>query len=181
MRLTLVSLVLFFLTSCASVPEGVKPVSGFEVDRYLGKWYEIARLDNRFERGLSNITAEYSLNNDGTLKVLNSGFNEKKQRWTQAEGKAKFIGASDVGSLKVSFFGPFYGGYNILDLDKKDYQHVMIAGNDRSYFWILSRTPKMEPAIQQRLINKAKTLGFEVNKLIYVDHSKNVKKVGGVF
>ena len=164
-------LLTFLLSGCSSIPEGVKPVSDFEVNRYLGKWYEIARLDHSFERGLSNISAEYSLRKDGSLRVLNRGYNIKKKKWQDAEGKAKFVGSSNVGSLKVSFFGPFYGGYNIIELDKQNYQYVMIAGNDRSYFWILSRTPKLAPEIQKRLIDKAKNLNFPVEKLIYVDHS----------
>ncbi len=170
MRLTFTLVLFLLLSACASVPEGVKPVNGFEVDRYLGKWYEIARLDNRFERGLRNITAEYSLNKDGSLKVLNRGYSINKKKWQQAEGKAKFMGAPDVGSLKVSFFGPFYGGYNIFELDKKNYQYVMITGNDRSYFWLLSRTPNLDPALQNQLIAKAKSIGIDTEKLIFVDH-----------
>ncbi|GAA0418754.1 lipocalin family protein [Cocleimonas flava] len=165
-------IITLFLSGCsASIPDGIEPVSGFEVNRYLGKWYEIARLDHSFERGLNNISAEYSLREDGNLRVLNRGYNIKKKKWQDAEGKAKFTGSSDTGSLKVSFFGPFYGGYNIIELDKQNYQYVMIAGNDRSYFWILSRTPKLAPNIQKKLIAKAKNLGFPVDKLIYVDHS----------
>ncbi|WP_299879760.1 lipocalin family protein [uncultured Cocleimonas sp.] len=164
-------LLTIFLSGCsAGVPDGIKPVSDFEVNRYFGKWYEIARLDHSFERGLSNITAEYSLREDGNLRVLNRGYNIKKKKWQDAEGKAKFTGPSDIGSLKVSFFGPFYGGYNIIELDQQNYQYVMIAGNDRSYFWILSRTPKLDPAVQKRLINKARSLKFPVEKLIYVNH-----------
>ncbi len=161
----------FFLSGCsASIPDGIEPVSNFEVNRYLGTWYEIARLDHSFERGLSNITAEYSLRKDGNLRVLNRGYNIKKKKWQDAEGKAKFTGSNDIGSLKVSFFGPFYGGYNIIELDKQNYQYVLIAGNDRSYFWILSRSPSLAPEIQKRLINKAKSLNFPVEKLIYVEH-----------
>lgn len=160
-----------FLSGCsASIPEGIEPVSNFEVNRYLGKWYEVARLDHSFERGLSNITAEYSLRKDGSLRVLNRGYNIKKKKWQDAEGKAKFIGSSDVGRLKVSFFGPFYGGYNIIELDKQNYQYVMIAGNDRSYFWILSRSPNLAPNIQKGLIKKAKNLNFPVEKFIFVNH-----------
>jgi len=161
----------FFFSGCSGIPEGIEPVANFEVNRYLGKWYEIARLDHSFERGLSNITAEYSVREDDDLRVLNRGYNIKKKKWQDAEGKAKFTGSSDIGSLKVSFFGPFYGGYNIIELDKQNYQYVMIAGNDRSYFWILSRTPELSPKILKMLIAKAKSLNFPVEKLIYVDHS----------
>ena len=105
----------FLFSGCSGIPDGIEPVANFEVKRYLGKWYEIARLDHSFERGLSNITAEYSVREDGNLRVLNRGYNIKKKKWQDAEGKAKFTGSSDIGSLKVSFFGPFYGGYNIIE------------------------------------------------------------------
>ena len=160
-----------FISGCASVPEGIEPVKGFEVDRYLGKWYEIVRLDHSFERGLSNVSAEYSIRDDGNLRVLNRGYNDNKKQWSDAEGVAKFLGASDVGSLKVSFFGPFYGGYNIIELDKENYQYAMIAGNDRSYLWILSRTPKLAPDIKSQLIDRAASLGFPVEQFIDVKHN----------
>lgn len=159
------------ISACAGIPEGVEPVKGFEVNRYLGKWYEIARLDHRFERGLSNISAEYSLYDDGDLRVINRGYNDKKKQWTQAEGRAKFTGSTDVGSLKVSFFGPFYGGYNIIELDKQNYQYVMIAGNNRSYLWILSRKPDLPDKIKKQLIDKAARLQFPVEELIYVEQN----------
>ena len=167
------SVLCLLLAGCSGVPDGVKPVSGFEVDRYLGKWYEIARLDHSFERGLSNVFAEYSLRENGSIRVINHGYNDKKGKWQEAEGKAKFRGDSNVGSLKVSFFGPFYGGYNIIELDKQYYKYVMIAGNDRSNLWILSRTPELEPAIKQKLIQKAKELGFPVEQLINVSHEQS--------
>ena len=173
-RFLIISLTLFltlFLNSCASVPKGVEVVSDFEVTRYLGKWYEIARLDHSFERGLSKVTADYSMNEDGSLLVLNRGYQTKTMKWQEAQGKAKFTGSSDEGSLKVSFFGPFYGGYNIIALDKQNYKHVMIVGNDRNYLWILSRTAQLDPTIKQQLLNQAKALNFPVKKLIMVDHS----------
>ena len=165
----------FLLFCCAltiagcstSPPAGINPVSPFEINRYLGKWYEIARLDHSFERGLEQVTAEYSLREDGSIRVINRGYNTSKQQWEEAEGRAKFVGSKDVGQLKVSFFGPFYGGYNIVELDP-NYQYVMIVGNDRDYLWILSRTPQLEAAVQQRLVEKAKSLGFATDKLIYV-------------
>lgn len=170
-KLYLLSLFLL-LTACAGVPDGVEPVSGFEVQRYLGKWYEIARLDHPFERGLSNISAEYSLREDGDIRVLNRGYNESKQKWEEAEGRAKFVGSSDIGRLKVSFFGPFYGGYNIIALDKQGYQYVMIAGNDRDYLWILSRTPQLDPAVRETLVKQAADLGFPVRELIDVEQGR---------
>lgn len=159
------------LCNCASIPKGVEVVSDFDVKRYLGQWYEVARLDHSFERGLNNVTANYSMNRDGSLKVLNRGFQTRTNKWKTAEGKAKFSGSSDKGSLKVSFFGPFYGGYNIVALDKQNYQYVMIVGNNRDYLWILSRTSQFDSKIKQQLLDQAKALNFPVDKLIMVDHS----------
>jgi len=163
---------LVLISACTSIPKGLKPVEQFEVNRYLGKWYEIARLDHRFERGLTDITAEYSLRPDGGLKILNSGYNTAAGEREQAEGKAYFLGNPDTGSLKVSFFGPFYGGYYIIELDKADYQYAMITGPDLNYFWILARTPRMDPVILKILIDRAKSLGFAVDKLIISEHQQ---------
>ena len=155
---------------CSGTPEGVEPVTGFELDRYLGTWYEIARLDHRFERGLSDITATYSLREDGGVHVVNRGYKSESGEWDEAVGKAYFVGAPDVGHLKVSFFGPFYGGYNVIELDKTGYQYALVAGPDRSYLWILSRTPEMSPDSLQKLIGKADGLGFATSELIFVTH-----------
>jgi apolipoprotein D and lipocalin family protein len=152
-----------------TTPDGIEPVTGFDVQRYMGQWYEVARLDHRFERGMQKVTATYELQPDGTVGVLNRGFQTKDGEWDEARGKAKFVGSPDVGALKVSFFGPFYGGYNIIDLDP-DYQHVMIAGPSRSYLWILSRTPKPPAEAVERLVAKAQSLGFDTKSLIYVTH-----------
>lgn len=155
------------LSGCVGVPDGITPVTGFDAERYLGKWYEVARLDHSFERGLEQVSAEYSLRDDGDIRVINRGYNTVKQQPEEAEGRAKFVGAKNVGQLKVSFFGPFYGAYNIVELDP-NYQYALITGNDREYLWILSRTPQLDAAIQQRLVDKAKSLGFATDKLIFV-------------
>ncbi|MEY3879841.1 MAG: hypothetical protein RIQ94_636 [Pseudomonadota bacterium] len=165
----LLVLMIPLLFGCTGIPEGIKAVDGFEVNRYLGTWYEIARLDHRFERGLNKISATYSLRPDGGVKVINKGWNEAKGKWEEAEGKAYFIDQPDQGRLKVSFFGPFYGGYNIFDLDKKDYSYAMISGPDKSYFWILSRTKQLPKATLESLIQEAKLAGFETDKLIFVN------------
>jgi apolipoprotein D and lipocalin family protein len=157
-------------SGCAGTPEGVKPVGGFELDRYLGTWYEIARLDHRFERGLSEVTATYSLRDDGGVQVINRGYKSAEGQWDEAVGKAYFVGDPAVGHLKVSFFGPFYGGYNVIELDKTDYQYSLVAGPDRSYLWILSRTPEMNADSLQALVTQAEKLGFATNELIYVEH-----------
>ncbi len=159
------------LISCqTTAPPNAKPVTGFEVDRYLGKWYEIARLDHRFERGLTHITAEYSKNDDGTIAVKNRGYKVAESKWSEATGKAKFAGDKNVGQLKVSFFGPFYGSYNIIEL-APDYSYALVVGPNTNYLWILAREPKLDPTVQQKLIDKAKSLGFDTESLIYVDHT----------
>ena len=170
-NITAMALLTFLTLGCTGIPEGATVVDDFEVDRYLGTWYEIARLDHRFERGMSNVTATYSLRDDGGVDVLNRGFKEDKGEWDEARGKAYFNGPSDQGRLKVSFFGPFYGGYNVIELDKAGYQYSLVAGPDTDYLWILSRTPEMDPDILESLVEKAANLGFDTDALIYVDHS----------
>jgi len=141
------------------------------LSRYLGTWYEIARLDHSFERGLTRVTATYSLREDGGIKVVNRGFDARKQEWREAIGKAYFVESPDIGRLKVSFFGPFYGGYNIIDLDKENYSYALVSGPTRAYLWILARDQKLEPSVLNHLVNKAKALGFATEQLIYVDQS----------
>ena len=159
-----------FVSACTGTPDGTRVVTGFELDRYLGTWYEIARLDHRFERGMSNVTAHYSLRDDGGIRVVNRGFSAKSGTWDEAVGKAYPVGSPDTGQLKVSFFGPFYGGYNILELDKDGYQHALVAGPNRSYLWILARSPQLPENIVQSLVETAGRLGFPVDELIYVSH-----------
>jgi apolipoprotein D and lipocalin family protein len=166
---TVVLLTLGLLSGCVSKPDNITPVTPFKSDQYLGTWYEIARLDHRFERGLSRVTATYSARPDGGIKVINRGYNAEKKEWKQSEGKAYFVGQTDTAYLKVSFFGPFYGSYIVFDLDPA-YQVSMISGPDTSYLWILSRTPKLDAAVQARLVAKAKSLGFATEKLILVEH-----------
>ena len=161
-------LVSVLLVSCTGIPPNVEPVENFELNRYLGTWYEIARLDHSFERGLSHVTAQYSLRDDGGVKVVNRGFKADENAWKKATGKAYFISDPDFGRLKVSFFGPFYGAYNIIALDRARYQYSLVCGPNRSYLWILSRSKNMDRAILERLIGKAKSLGFATEKLIFV-------------
>lgn len=156
------------VSACTGIPEGVEPIDDFELKRYLGQWYEIARLDHSFERGLSRVTANYSLREDGGVKVLNRGYDKEKTEWQDSEGKAYLVGAPNVGHLKVSFFGPFYGSYIIFDLDE-DYHYAMVSGPDRSYLWLLSRTPTVSDDIRQRFIRRASELGFDTSALIFVD------------
>lgn len=172
--LTLTATLLF--SACASIPKGAKPIRNFDADRYLGKWYEIARLDHRFERNLNNVTAEYSLNDNGTIRVLNSGFNYEDEKWESAEGKAKFRGDTTVAALKVSFFGPFYSGYNVIALDD-DYQHALVAGKNLKYLWILSRTTAVPEEIKNDFLETAEEIGYDNAQLIWVEHNKEQPKV----
>jgi apolipoprotein D and lipocalin family protein len=169
-RLALTGFVAALAAGCAGAPAGVQPVSGFELQRYLGTWYEVARLDHSFERGLERITATYELRDDGGVKVTNRGYDVARGEWKEAVGKAYFVGSPDVGQLKVSFFGPFYGGYNIIALDEQDYRWVMICGPSTSYLWILSREPGLPQPIQDSLIAQARSLGFDTDQLIFVRH-----------
>jgi apolipoprotein D and lipocalin family protein len=170
---TITLTIILMLPGCGGAPDGVDPVDGFELPRYLGTWYEIARLDHSFERGLSQVTAEYSMRSDGGVRVVNRGFRDATSEWDEAVGKAYFTGDSNIGQLKVSFFGPFYGGYNIVELDKVAYQYSLVAGPDRDYLWILSRTPQMDPATLQQLVDKAARLGFATDELIFVDQTRS--------
>ena len=166
----LVFFLVLLLTGCVGMPEGVTPVKNFQLERYLGKWYEIARLDHSFERGLSQISAEYSLNPDGSVKVINRGYSDQDKKWKEAMGKALFVKSPDQGFLKVSFFGPFYGSYIILELDHQNYSYALVCGPDRSYLWMLARSPKIDDATKNALIAKAASLGFKTDELIFVQH-----------
>ncbi|MDG1097343.1 MAG: lipocalin family protein [Methylophilaceae bacterium] len=175
----LLLLVLLLLNSCMGVPENVEIVDGVKPEQYLGTWYEISRLDHSFERGLDNVTAHYEQNADGSIKVINRGYNREDKKWDEAVGKAYFIEKPNadntyLGKLKVSFFGPFYGAYNIIALDKVYYNYVMICGPGKDYLWILSRTPELTYPIKQELVSQANALGFATDKLIYVNQNPDI-------
>lgn len=155
----------------AEPPAGVEPVRPFDVNRYAGKWYEIARLDHRFERDLTNVTAEYQVRTDGSVGVTNRGFNPNSCQFEERQGTARFTGPTDTASLEVSFFWPIFGGYYVFDLGSR-YEYSMISGPDRSYLWILSRTPEMSRATLSRLVGKARAAGFPVDQLTYVSQAK---------
>lgn len=164
------------LSGCLGIPDNAEPVQGFELSRYLGTWYEIARLDHRFERGLVDVTAEYSLRDDGGVRVVNKGFDTATGEWSVAEGKAYFIDEKTTGRLKVSFFGPFYGAYNIIELDPDNYRYAMVVGPDTDYLWILARDPVLDPGIVERLVARAAALGFPVDELIYPQQAETVRR-----
>ncbi|MFL6659684.1 MAG: lipocalin family protein [Massilia sp.] len=162
---------LLVLSGCLGKPDNVTPVTHFDASRYLGTWYEVARLDHSFERGLSNVTANYSVRPDGGLKVVNRGYRAASAEWKESDGKAFFVEQPDLAYLKVSFFGPMYGSYVVFDLDQQAYQYAMISGPNKSYLWILSRTPTLDETIKKRLVDKAQALGFDTAKLIYVSQA----------
>lgn len=159
------------LFSCSTIPKDAVAVKPFNKEKYLGKWYEIARLDFKFEKDLNNTTAEYSLNEDGTIKVDNQGYNTKKDKWVQAIGKTKFIGDSDIAMLKVSFFGPFYSGYNVIAIDD-DYQYALIAGKNTKYLWILACETQIPEDIKDKYLKIAKEIGFNTSDLVWVENNK---------
>ena len=158
------------LRSRKSIPKGAVPFKPFDKERYMGHWYEIARLDYRHEKNLSNTEAEYSINEDGSIKVINSGFNLRTRKQETVTGKAKFAGSSTEGKLKVSFWGPFYSGYNVLAIDR-DYKYALVAGKDLNYLWLLSRDTTMPEHIREEYLNMAKDLGYEVSRLVWVSHN----------
>ena len=155
------------LSGCLGVPASVEPVQGFDLNRYLGKWYEIARLDHSFEEGLDNVTAVYSLRDDGGVNVVNRGFLSKDDVYQQAQGRAYFVNDSDEGYLKVSFFRPFYASYVIFELDQDGYQYAFVSGPDTSFLWLLSRTPTVDQALVDHFIATSARLGFDTGKLIF--------------
>ena len=159
------------LTGCTGIPKGLKPVTDFEPDRYFGKWYEIARLDHSFERNLSNVSATYTREEKGDIRVQNRGFNAKTGTWKQIEGHARFLEGDTIGSLKVSFFGPFYGGYHIIAIDRQNYSYAMVAGPSRSYLWILARSKTLEESIYADLVSQAEGWGFDTKQLIRVEQN----------
>ncbi|MTH13971.1 lipocalin family protein [Flavobacterium sp. LC2016-01] len=160
------------LSSCKStIPKKAVAVTNFDKAKYLGKWFEIARLDYKWEKNLNNVTAEYSLNDNDTIKVDNRGYNVKKDKWEESIGKAKFVKKDDVGMLKVSFFGPFYAGYNVIAIDP-DYKYALVAGENLKYMWILSRETAIPESIKADYLIKAQEIGYKISDLIWVKHDK---------
>lgn len=160
------------LTGCVALPENVKPVANFQLERYLGTWYEIARLDHSFERGLSRVSATYTLREGGGVTVVNRGFSATENKWKEAQGKAFFVQGSDQGFLKVSFFGPFYGAYVVFELDQDDYRYALVSGPNTSYLWLLARTPQIDEKLKADLVARAAARGFDTSRLVFVEHDR---------
>src|SRR5690606_13482708 len=162
-----------YLMSCKAMPKHAKPVDNFEIDKYLGLWYEIARIDFKHEEYLNQVTATYSKNPDGSIHVLNKGYHVLDKEWKTAEGKARFRGKdTSIAKLKVTFFGPFYSGYNVIDLTK-DYNYALVAGKNLDYLWILSRKPFIPDNIKDRFLKKAQSIGYDTDRLLWIEHEEN--------
>lgn len=157
-----------YLANRKTIPEGITAVNNFKKERYLGKWYEIARLDFRFEKNLSHVTATYTQHKDGTIKVTNTGYDYKKYQQKQSTGKAKFTGNEETAMLKVSFFGPFYAGYNVIAIDD-NYQYALVCGRNRHYLWLLSREKTMPEAIKNQYLAIAEKAGFNIPELVWTN------------
>ncbi len=176
-RLGLLALLLagsaLLLAGCASTrpPPGVTAVTPFDVQRYAGRWYELARLDHDFERGMTDVSAGYTVQADGSVRVVNRGYAPATGQWREAVGKALFTGIPTTGSLKVSFFGPFYGGYHVAALDP-DYRWALVLGPDTSYCWILARDKQLPAAQRKAIVARARALGVDTSSLIWVPHER---------
>jgi apolipoprotein D and lipocalin family protein len=160
-----------FTGSCQTIPPGANAVSPFQKEKYLGTWYEIARFDFTFEKNLNNTTATYSLKENGAIKVDNKGYNYKTNQWQQSVGEARFIKDDSVAMLKVSFFKPFYGGYNVIAIDP-DYKYALVLGSSVKYLWILSREKTIPEDIRKNYLAIASKIGCKTDELIWVEHSK---------
>ncbi|MBN1647982.1 MAG: lipocalin family protein [Spirochaetales bacterium] len=169
-RNVILMMAILSLGGCASIPKGASAVQDFEKEKYLGKWYEIARFDFVFEKNLNNTTAEYTVLANGLIGVTNRGYDYVKGRWKEARGKARFRGPETIAELGVSFFGPFYTGYNVIALDK-EYRYALVAGRNTDYLWILSRTPTIPENIKVAYLELVRSIGYDTDRLIWVEHN----------
>jgi len=173
MKAFIVLLAALLQVACTGIPEGVSAVKNFESERYLGTWYEIARLDHSFEEGLTQVSANYSMQDDGGIQVINKGYSAEDNEWQEAVGKAYFVDDPQTGHLKVSFFGPFYSSYVIFKMDQVNYQYAFVTGYNQDYLWLLSRTPTVSDEVKQDFIDTAAKHGFATDQLIFVDQDSN--------
>jgi len=179
MRTLTILLFLCTVTGCARSTQGLAPVHGFDVQRYMGLWYEIARFPHRFERDLVAVTAEYTVREDGSVDVINRGFSPARQRWETAKGRAYFKGDPHTALLRVTFFWPFYGTYKVIRLDKEDYAYAVVTSDTYDYFWILSRTPEMDEHTLAELLEFARSSGFDMSRVEFPDQSQNMQQGSG--
>lgn len=163
------------LAGCTGIAPGLVPVSNFEIDRYLGQWHEVARLDHSFERGLSQVTANYSHNDDGGIKVVNNGYSAEDGQWDTAIGKAYFVNEANEGHMKVSFFGPFYGSYVVFYIDDVDYQYAYVGSYNKDYLWLLSREKSVSDHQKKHFLDMAISKGYDTESIIWVDQSNSTR------
>ncbi|BDM64644.1 hypothetical protein NFHSH190041_20960 [Shewanella sp. NFH-SH190041] len=172
MRILLLVTFSLLLNGCTVMDRKVDVVTPFTLSPYLGKWYEIARLDHSFEQGLTKVTAEYSLSPEdpGLIRVINRGYRQEDDRWQQAHGRAHFWDSDQVGRFKVAFFRPFYGAYQIHDIISYQGRYIaaLVIGPDIDYVWILSRTPELSDAVAKRFLAKLEQLGVDTSALIWL-------------
>lgn len=157
--------------SCVSIPKNATAVRNFDQQKYLGKWFEVARLDFKYEKHMSHVTAVYSMNSDGSIRVENRGYHELKQEWKTSTGKAKVVKEPTEARLKVSFFGPFYSGYNVIAIDQ-DYKYALVAGNNLKYLWLLSRQETMPDQVKNNYLKRARDLGYQIDDLVWTVQGK---------
>ena len=169
MRILLLCM-LGLLVGCTGMPAGVTPVKNFDAQRYLGTWYEIARLDHSFEQGLEQVSAEYQRRGDGGIRVINLGIDEKSGEKKEAQGKAYFVSDEQEAHLKVSFFGPFYSSYVVFELGD-EYEYAFVSGYSHDYLWLLAREPQVGPQLKAQFVARAQALGFATAELIWVKQS----------
>ncbi len=171
--LLLLCIVMLSACSHSTTAKGIDstPVSEFDLERYMGTWFEIARFDNRFERNLINVKAQYELLSNGKVKVVNSGVNSQSGEWQEAVGKARTTRIS--GRLEVSFFWIFYSPYIVLELDS-NYEWALVGSRSDKYLWILSRTAKLPQPTIDHIFKRAKARGYDTTKLMFVEQSPNL-------
>lgn len=165
-------IIYLLLKNRKTIPYGVTAIRPFDIEKYIGKWYEIARMDHTFENNLLNTSAEYSFNADGSIRVVNKGYNYLTHKHKTATGRAVFVDDAEEAKLKVSFFGPFYSGYNVIAIDP-DYKYALVAGKNLRYLWLLSRTRTIPPEIKEHFLATAAEAGYEINSLTWVPHDPN--------
>ena len=170
-KLSAILISVIFVSSCVEVPEGITPVSGFKLDKYMGKWYEIARLDHRYERHFNRVSVEYSLNNNGDVLIKKKGYMPMHTEWREKEGKATLAGDTDQGFLKVSYIFALWEPYVIFKLDP-DYEWAYVCGKDRTSLWLLARTPEVNSEIREDFIEEASRLNFDTSQLNFVHQSE---------
>lgn len=152
------------LISCSAASKvDNSTVKSLDINQFMGRWYEIARFDHKFERDMQQVTTIYTILSNGKVKVINQGL--KDDEWKNIEGKAKLT--TTPGLLRVSFWGPFYSDYRILML-APDYSYALVGGSDEEYLWILSRTPLLKTDVRDKLLKEAQRRGYDTNKLIWV-------------